>query len=386
MAITRRAFLRGAAAGAGLVLAGAAGLNAASRSTKKPGALDDAAVKSVTLKITCTTRILKIKTTDALRIWMPLPQNDCDQTISGAGGDAKAAAPDDINNINDINGAAPFVIETQTVGAGGGSSAASSSRTAPIKIAFDDSKNRMAYIEGWKFKEGDAVVLKYDIVRKTADTSRYPSENTPEYLARHLVPSEWEKWDDNIAAFVDKLTGAETDPVKIARKCYDAVIDRMEYVHEVCGRGVSTLAFEDKSGRCDEYHALFRSMLMYKKIPVRWEQGLTLPYPSEMKKSGELEADCISAHSWVRFYTGKGVWMPADLSEAATRPALRDFSFGRLAANRIKMSTGRGLTLNPPQKGILNTFPYAYIEANGYPFIYGHNYRNILKYDLVGID
>jgi transglutaminase-like putative cysteine protease len=355
-------FLKGAAAGAGLVLAGAAGLNAASRSTKKTGAIDDSAIKSVTLKITCTTRILKIKTTDDLRIWMPLPQNDRDQTISAA--DAKAAAS------AGTNPATPFKIQTQ----------------APIKIASDALNNRMAYIEGWKFKEGDDIVLEYEVVRKTAGTSAEPSEAQSGYLARYLVPSDWEKWDDNIAAFVDKLVLAETDAVKIARKCYDAIIDRMEYIDEVCGRGVSALAFEDKTGRSDEYHALFRSMLMYKKIPVRWEQGLMLPYPSEMKKSGQLEADCISAHSWVRFYAGLGGWMPADLSEAARRPALRDFYFGRLAANRIKMSTGRGLTLNPPQKGIINTFPYTYIEANGYPFIYGHNYRNILKYELVGIE
>jgi len=200
----------------------------------------------------------------------------------------------------------------------------------------------------------------------------------------YLQPSEWEKWDDDIAKFVDALVGTETDPVKIGRKVYDAIIDRVSYAHEACGRGVSSFTFEDKTGRCDEFHALFRSMMMYKGIAVKWEEGILLPYPSAIKKRGEMEADCLSAHSWVRFYIGNGKWMPADLSEAKCRPDLRNYYFGRLTPNRIRLSTGRGFDLNPKQEGIINTFPYPYAEADGVPLIYSHHYRNVMKYEVAG--
>jgi hypothetical protein len=78
--------------------------------------------------------------------------------------------------------------------------------------------------------------------------------------------------------------------------------------------------------------------------------------------------------------------MPVDLSEAEGRADLRDYYFGRLCPNRIKMSTGRGITLNPPQKNIINTFPYTYIEAGGLPAIYGYNYRNVMKYKVVDVE
>ena len=189
-----------------------------------------------------------------------------------------------------------------------------------------------------------------------------------------------------MAEFVERVAGKEKDPLKVGRLLYDAIIDRSKYLHEVCGRGVATLFLEEKVGRCDEFHALFRSALMYRGIPARWEQGIAFPYPSEIKKRGEFEADCINAHSWVRFYLGDGRWFPVDLSEAKRRPDLREYYFGRLVPNRMKVSSGRGLVLNPPQKGIINTFAYTYIEAGGLPVIYGHNYRNTINYKLLAME
>jgi transglutaminase-like putative cysteine protease len=330
----RREFLKGALLGVGSAVIGS--------SMAKAATINDADVSSLALRITYTTEILRQPAGKAVRIWIPVPLSDREQEISDF-------------SVN--------------------------SRLSYAVNQADQSKCRLLFVDG-EVKQGDKIILRYKVKRKAVGLMNDPQEDPK----RHLQPSEWEKWDPEIARFVDALVGAEKDPLKIGRKIYDAIIDRTNYIHEACGRGVSTFTFEDKVGRCDEFHALFRSMMMYKGIPVKWEQGLLLPYASVMQKKGKLEADCISAHSWVKFHAGGGRWVPADLSEAKRRPELRDFYFGRITPNRIRMSCGREVTLKPSQEGILNTFPYGYAEADGAPLIYSHEYRNELQYELAGME
>ncbi len=331
----RREFLKGAVFGVGTALVGASRAPAVS--------IDDKQVAALVLRITCTTEILKKPSGKTMKLWVPVPIDDREQEISGM-------------TVN--------------------------SRIAHTTTEDAEWHNKMFFFTAEDPKAGDKIVLKYRLKRKAVGTM----SDVQESPQRHLVPSEWEKWDDAIAHFVDELVAKQTDPIKIGRVVYDAIIDRTTYIHEACGRGVSAFTFEDKAGRCDEFHALFRSMMMYKGIPVKWEQGLLLPYPSVLKKRGEFDADCVNAHSWVKFHIGGGKWMPVDLSEAKRRPDLRDYYFGRITPNRIKLSSGRGLNLNPKQDGIINTFPYAYAEADGIPLIYSNQYRNTLKYELAEME
>jgi len=332
--ITRRDFLFGSIAFAATL---SQSRNASARS------VNDAEVKAIHLKITYMTEILKSPKGRDINIWMPIPTSDHEQQVT------------------DI-----------------------SVRSRMQHRLTEDPmfKNRIFYFKTERLNAGEGIALNYTVRRKTAGII----EDRQERPERYLEPSEWERWDEKIARYVDGLVGNESDPVKAGRKIYDALIDSLTYVHEACGRGISTLTFEDKKGRCDEFHALFRSMMMYKKIPVRWHQGIALPYPSAIKKTGEVEADCINAHSWLSFHIGNQRWMPVDLSEAKRRPDLREFYFGKLPPNRIRMSDGRGITLSPPQKTPLNTFPYTHIEADGIPLIYGHHYRNRLRYEVLRIE
>lgn len=332
----RREFIKNAMLGIGSVVLAAPVSQAASAVDEATTALD--------LRITCTTEILKRPDGKVLNLWIPVPPDDREQEIRGL---------------------------------------AVSAHTPYVRTQEDEWQNRMLFfsVDAGGIHSGDKIVLSYRMKRKAVGTMNDVREDPK----RYVTPSEWEKWDDAIVKFTDDLVGGETDPVRIGRKVYDAIIDRVKYIHEACGRGVSSFTLEENVGRCDEFHALFRSMMMYKGIPVKWEQGILLPYPSSLKKTGELEADCISAHSWVKFHIGGGRWMPADLSEAKRRPELRDYCFGRITPNRIKMSTGRGFNLNPKQEGIINTFPCAYAEADGIPLIYSHHYRNVMKYEPVTI-
>ncbi len=327
----------GSLAGAGFLLAG--------ERVSSDAGLNDAQVKSITLKITYTTEFLRCPKDEEIDIWLPIPPSDMEQEIT----DLK--------------------IETKLP------------YRKPSK-EYDQKQNKVFYIKTKNINKGEKLTLRYTIKRTNIGTVELKDEDPQQ----HLTPSEWEKWDNGITQYVDTTVGKVTEPAVIARKLYDGIVERTTYMHKICTRGVSTLAFEEKSGRSDDFHALYRSMLMYKGIPVKWQQGTILPYPSEMKKSGRIEADCINAHSWLMFHAGGNRWVPVDLSEAKRRPDLKEFYFGNLVPNRIRMSTGRGLTLEPPQKEILNTFAYTNVEADGIPLIYGHNYKNFIQYEIVKME
>lgn len=250
-------------------------------------AVEDAAVKSVSLKLTYRTEFLKPIKKEKVCLWVPIPQNDSWQRIT----DFEVSSPLKYKPYGDDAG------------------------------AF-----KLLYLESKGIKAGVPVTLKYNMKRLTESAALDNSKNPKDFLKL----SEWEKINDKVAAFADNLAGNEKDPVKIARKFYDAVIDRIEYVHEACTRGVSVMAFEEKAGRSDDYNALFRTMMIHKGIPTVWEQGIALPYVSEMKKTGRLEADCINSYSWVRFLTADNKWFPVDLTYGKRRPDIRDYCFGHV--------------------------------------------------------
>ncbi len=311
---------------------------------KKP--LSDKAVKAMDLDISYITEVLTLpKLGNKIELWVPL-------SISGIGQE---------------------VLQT--------------SIEAPGTYHINEETrygNKMVYVGSSELKTGDRISVKYKMRRNTI--GMYESK---EDVKKHLVLTEREEWDKNITAFVDRVVGKEADPLEIGRKIYYALIDHLTYDKTIpgCGLGISYATFENKGGRCDDFHALFRTMMIYKGLPVKWEQGFPLPYPSVMTESGKLEGDCTGAHCWVSFYIGNNRWIPVDVSEGDKREDLRDYFFGTLSPNRFKVSTGRDLILSPPQKGEpLNAFPFTYAEADGIPLIYGHHFRNIINYEIVNME
>jgi transglutaminase-like putative cysteine protease len=302
------------------------------------GRVEDRKVKAVRLRITHTTQILK--PLKKARLWVPIPRSDHAQEVRGL----KVSSP------------LPYRITEEKVWG-----------------------NRSLFIEAREVPPGKVEVT-FELLRRREGPARGGPD--PKMC---LKPSEWEVWDKEIERFVDGVVGRERDPVRIARKLYDAIIDRTKLLDGVCGRGVSVLTFQQRIGRCDEFHALYRSCLMYKGVPASWEEGIVLPYPSQLKKRDSYEADCLKTISWVRFYDGSR-WVPVDLAEAKRRPDLRDFYFGNIPPNRFRVSRGRGIRLEPPQREVLNIFAYTHIEEEGIPAIYGHHYRNTVTYELLKVE
>ena len=346
--MNRREFMKSSALTAGAVigsqlLSGYEKPLHAGNSSVPVNVVSDAAVKAMDLDISYVTEVInRPKRGDKIEFWIPLPQSDHGQDVTHVSIDSPVAF-----NINE----------------------------EPVH------ENRMIYVGSERLKKGDRIAVRYKLRRKTVGMFE-----SKEDIKKHLVLTEREEWDRNITAFVDRVVGKEERPLEIGRKIYYALIDHLTYDKTIpgCGLGISSGTFENKGGRCDDFHALFRTMMIYKGVPVKWEQGFPLPYPSAMTESGKLEGDCTGAHCWVSFYIGDNRWVPVDVSEGEKREDLRDYFFGTLSANRFKVSTGRDIILSPPQKGEpLNTFPFTYAETDGIPLIYGHHYRNIIKYKLL---
>src|SRR5574342_750839 len=174
----RREFLKNALIGVGSVVLGRSGLQAAAPIDEETTALD--------LKITCTTEILKAPGGKTFKMWMPIPPDDREQEITGL----------------TINTSMPY-----------------------FKTQEGEWQNKIAFIfiGAGDVKAGDKVALSYRVKRKAVGTMSDAQEDPK----RCMTPSEWEKWDETIVKFTDDLVGGETDPVKIGRKVYDAIIDRV---------------------------------------------------------------------------------------------------------------------------------------------------------------
>ena len=80
----------------------------------------------------------------------------------------------------------------------------------------------------------------------------------------------------------------------------------------------------------------------------------------------EKQAKVGGYHCWAYVWIEGQGWMPVDISEADKHPEKTDFFFGTLDADRVTMTGGRDLELEPaPAEGTLNFFIYPYAEVDG---------------------
>ncbi len=266
-----------------------------------------------------------------LRIWIPLPYQERSQSV----GKVKISSP------------------------------------VPYKIRMEaEYGNRYAYLVATAplLASGFDVHLSYHVQRfedrvdldAADDHQGTPSVSTVRFLKPdHLVPL-----DGEIAAISVRESGGAAIPLDKARKLYDYVVATMHYDHDGTewGRGDALWACDSKHGNCTDFHSLFIGLARAAGIPARFEIGFSIPTDSH-------QGPIASYHCWAQFYAVGVGWVPIDASEAWKHKDKKDYYFGTLDPNRLKMSLGRDIRLNPPQKGEpLNYFVYPYAELDGKPY------------------
>jgi transglutaminase-like putative cysteine protease len=128
------------------------------------------------------------------------------------------------------------------------------------------------------------------------------------------------------------------------------------------GRGDAVWACDNGYGNCTDFHSFFIGLARVKKVPGWFQIGFPLPPDGGLGKIGGY-------HCWAWYHDADAGWVPVDISEARKHPEKADYLFGTLDCDRMAMTAGRDLVLEPaPAAGALNFFVYPYFEVDGKPW------------------
>jgi transglutaminase-like putative cysteine protease len=218
--------------------------------------------------------------------------------------------------------------------------------------------NRVLFLTASPAESGRVVEVQYRVrrVEKAAYAVQDPA--TEKYLnSERLVPLS-----DNLHRIAQEATRGRTTDLMRARALYDHVIDRMRYTKYGSGWGVgdASYACEARTGNCSDFHAYFLALARAIGIPARLAIGAAIP--SE-RNEGRIDG----YHCWAEFLAD-GKWWPVDISEADKHSGLASYYFGHHPANRIELSQGRDLPVDPlPASGPINLLAYPVLEIAGTP-------------------
>ncbi len=256
---------------------------------------------------------------DAARMWIPLPSSDEFQTV-----------------------------EVQSI------------RVPGRRETLTDRRygNKVLFLSLGKEDSGKPVELRFQVQRKEKGPYTDPASRPGDFLApEQLVPKSAE-----FGAIASEVVAGKKDDLVRARALYDHTIDRMRYMKygPGWGKGDALYACNARTGNCTDFHAYYIALLRATNIPARFAIGASIP--SERNDGG-----IDGYHCWAEFYA-EDKWWPVDLSEGDKYSSLSTYYFGHHPANRIELSRGRDLIVEPgPASGPLNFLAYPVLEVAGKP-------------------
>jgi transglutaminase-like putative cysteine protease len=263
-----------------------------------------------------------------LRVWLPVPQDSPVQTITGLA----------------FTGGAPTFGTEKKYG----------NKIACFDVA--DPKPTMDVTMTFTCARTEQIT---DIDKLAQD-----GVETDPAAATFLAPDRLTIVDDRIRAMAADITADKTTTLEKSKAIYDYVLGHMTYDKsgQGWGRGDTNYACDAGKGNCTDFHALFISLARASGIAAGFEIGLFLPYErGKQEKPGGY-------HCWSFFRVPGEAWVPVDISEASKNPDRAQYFFGAHTANRVTLSVGRDLVLDPPQAGApLNYLLDPYAEADGKP-------------------
>jgi hypothetical protein len=265
-----------------------------------------------------------------LDVWFPVPQENAYQAVS----DLKLTGPGvGLATAKDGNRMAHARIEGATGKLTFGASA---------RIVRQERVNR-------SFRSRATAL-------STAEREAFEAELRP----NRLIPLQGDRIDAFVAAEL-KDDPRDDTLLNKARRYYDVTLRCVEYKKEGEGWGKGDLMWvcDMKYGNCTDFHSLFLALCRRSGIPARFAIGVSIP-----KQRGEGKIG--GYHCWAEFYAPGASWVPVDISEARKDLALREYYFGSHCEDRVELSVGRDVMLEPPQQAPpLNFFFGPHIEADG---------------------
>jgi transglutaminase-like putative cysteine protease len=224
------------------------------------------------------------------------------------------------------------------------------------KIEDRDYRNLIYALHPQAEDSGKIIELGYRVVRK--EKSAYPAQG--EDTARFLQPEKLVPSNETFKTLATQATAGKKDDLERGKALYDHVLGRMRYDKSGTGwgKGDAVYACDAKTGNCSDFHAYFIALARSIDIPARFAIGATIPTD---KNEGVIEG----YHCWAEFFAN-GRWVPVDISEAWKNPQLAGYYFGHNPANRLELTRGRDLIVDPaPATGPINFLVYPLLEMDG---------------------
>jgi transglutaminase-like putative cysteine protease len=222
-----------------------------------------------------------------------------------------------------------------------------------------ENSNSILYLELGPEHSGESLEIIYRVERQ----EKGPFEATEPIDKKYLSASQLVPVGGRFSKIAHEVIGEKRKESRLvqARALYDYVIDQMRYIKTGdYGKGDAVYACDTRTGNCTEFHSFFISLARSAGIPARFSIGASIP--SERNEGG-IEG----YHCWAEFYA-EGKWWPVDISEGNKYTALATYYFGRHPANRIELSHGRDLKVEPgPNSGPINFIAYPLLEIGGEP-------------------
>lgn len=217
--------------------------------------------------------------------------------------------------------------------------------------------NTILYLELEPSDSGKEIELIYEVNRIEKGPFEAEEPSAELYLNSNILMPTGGRFKE----IAEEAIGSKINDSQLiqARALYDYIIENMRYMKfGDFGKGDSNYACDSKTGNCTEFHSFFISLARSVGIPSRFSIGASIP-------SDRNEGGIDGYHCWAEFYAD-GKWWPVDISEASKYSALATYYFGRHPANRIELSRGRDLIVDPaPSTGPINFLAYPLFEVNG---------------------
>ena len=251
-----------------------------------------------------------------VRLWIPVPTDTPDQKITNVA----------------IEASHPHVIASIANGSGKSVCVESAGEPVSVKLAFDCTRYET---------HGGGTAMKQE-------------------LAGALEPDRFIPSDGKVAAIAASMPDGDSS-LDTGRALYWHTLERMKYDKPAdgggWGRGDAEWACDARYGNCTDFHSYFMGLARAKAIPARFEMGFSVP----------ADGGTIAGyHCWAYFWGEKNGWVPVDISEADKDATKAAYFFGTLDENRVTMTGGRDVELEPrPAAGPLNFFVYPYCEVDG---------------------
>jgi transglutaminase-like putative cysteine protease len=235
------------------------------------------------------------------------------------------------------------------------------------------------YGRSWLYAEAAAnpakpmqIVTEFKILRRSvsglADASKagpITAEHRRTFAAELRLDEKHMEVTPEIQEIAGKLAGNEQNPVIVARKFFDYVIEKSDHYSKfgpmpkgLC-LGSAKECLAGSGDCCTDQHALFIALCRARGIPCR------LMYGSRVATSNEGKDFDPGYRCWPNFFAPGIGWVPLDISSADTNPARAAEWFGGLDDQRIEWAEGRDFDLEPRSKMRPDLVIRGWVEMDG---------------------